>query len=106
MLDLIDFCELLDASMERLLAWGGPTAHLFATPAPGMIMAAQAGVSKEEAERAAENKELRFHPAIDPNSDAIARTMGRGAGKVCVHVVVIVLLSILRMPACGGVCKR
>lgn len=29
-LDLADFCELLDASVENLMSEGGPTAHLFA----------------------------------------------------------------------------
>lgn len=29
-LGLVDFCELLDASVESLLSEGGPTAHLFA----------------------------------------------------------------------------
>ena len=30
-LSLVDFCELLDASVKKLLSEGGPTAHLFAS---------------------------------------------------------------------------
>lgn len=31
----MDFCELLDASVENLLSEGGPTAHLFASGEKG-----------------------------------------------------------------------
>ncbi|CAM9834157.1 unnamed protein product, partial [Laminaria digitata] len=85
-LSLVDFCELLDASVETLVTTGGPMAHLFA-PGSGRSAAGDRPAAVEAAARAArdeeaEAKELTFRPKIDKKSAAIARTMGRGGSTV------------------------
>eukprot|EP00752_Nemacystus_decipiens_P010879 g9672.t1 len=84
-LGLVDFCELLDASVENLLSEGGPTAHLFASgagrSAAGAGRAAAAAAAKAEWEESAELKEMTFRPRICRKSAAIAKTMGRDGTK-------------------------